>query len=246
MENRDVDQGGALDLSIVIPAFNEESRLDATLDTILDYLGESALSYEILVCDDASTDATRELAAGFAGRGVRVDSVAENRGKGAAVRRGVVASRGDWVLVTDADLSTPIEELTKLAAYRDRADFVLGSRATSESNITRRQPLFRQLMGKTFNLIVRSLGLADIHDTQCGFKLMRGDAARRVFALARIDRFAFDVEVVWLARRLGVRVVEVGVVWHNSPSSTVHPIRDSAVMLWDVVKLRFRRPPAEP
>ena len=159
------------------------------------------------------------------------------------MRRGVAASRGRWVLVSDADLSTPIEELETLESYRDRADFILGSRASRGSRITRRQPLFRVLMGKTFNLIIRSLGLSDLHDTQCGFKLMRGEETRRVFSLARVDGFAFDVETVWLARALGLRVIEVGVIWNDSPGSTVHPIRDSADMLWDVVKLRLRRRP---
>ncbi|MDH4066270.1 MAG: glycosyltransferase family 2 protein [Acidobacteriota bacterium] len=236
-------RGSTPALSVVIPAFNEQGRLGSTLGSIVSFLDRRGEDYEIIVVDDASTDATQELLEDLAMAPVRVLRQPQNLGKGAAVRRGVLASRGVRVLLTDADLSTPIEDLEILERLIGEADFALGSRATRESRITKRQPLFREIMGRIFNRIIRSLGLAHIHDTQCGFKLIDGRAARKVFSFAKVDRFAFDVEMVWLARHLGYKVVETGVHWHNSPRSTVNPVLDSASMLWDVVKLRCRRPP---
>ncbi len=230
----------SIDLSVVIPAYNEEKRLGATLRRVLDYLAAERVRYEVLVVDDGSVDGTAGVVQGLASEGVELVRQPQNRGKGAAVRRGVLASRGEWVLVTDADLSTPIEDLERLRARAEDADLILGSRAVADSEITRRQPIPRELMGKTFNLIIRRLGLTALKDTQCGFKLMRGEAARQVLSEARVDGFAYDVELVALAHRQGLRVAEVGVTWHDSPASKVHPLRDSARMLWDVLKIARR------
>ncbi len=228
------------ELSIVVPAFDEASRLGPSLRRILDHLARRPEPAEVLVVDDGSSDATAEVAAAFAGEGVRVLRHPVNRGKGAAVRTGLAAAAGAWVLVTDADLSAPIEDLARLEAHRDEAEVVLGSRAVADSRITTHQPLYRELMGKTFNLMVRLAGVRGIHDTQCGFKLLAGDAARRLAAELTVDRFAWDVELVWLARRRGYRVVEVGVSWANSPASRVDPLFDSLSMLRDLVRFRWR------
>lgn len=230
-------------LTVVIPAFNEEKRLDSTLARIREYLVERGESFEILVVDDGSTDGTAAVVQRFAGPDCRLLRLERNSGKGTAVRTGVLASRGRWVLITDADLSAPIEELETLEGHAGKADLILGSRAQVGSRIGRRQPFFREMMGKTFNLIIRSLGLSDLRDTQCGFKLIRGEVARLLFARMTVDRFAFDIELVWLARALGYRVIEVGVVWRHSPRSTVRPLQDSPVMFWDVLKIRCRRRP---
>ena len=228
-------------LSIVIPAYNEESRLGPTLHRIVDYLALRRLPAEILVIDDGSSDRTAAVAASFAADGVRLLRHAANRGKGAAVRTGVEASTGGRVLISDADLSTPIEELEKLEPHLAAADLVLGSRALRRgAQLAERQPLYRELMGKTFNLIIRALGVRGIYDTQCGFKLLRGDVARELFAEMTLEGFAYDVELVLAARRAGYRVAEVGVVWSNSPASTVDPVRSSLAMLRDVLKLRLR------
>ena len=229
-------------ISVVIPAYNEEARLGPTLDKVVSYLRTRREPYEVLVADDGSTDGTLAIVGGFAALGARGLPGTRHEGKGSAVRRGVLSSRGAWVLVCDADLSTPIEELELLEQAAD-ADLVLASRASTDSRVGRRQALPRELMGKAFNLIVRSLGLTDLRDTQCGFKLIRGSVARELFARMTVDGFAFDVELIWVARHLGYRVLEVGVEWHNSPPSKVGLVRDSVDMLWDVLKLRLRDKP---
>ncbi len=225
---------------MVLPAFDEATRLGPSLGRILDYLQRRHLTFEVLVVDDGSSDGTAAIAQGFAARGVRVLSLDTNRGKGAALRAGVAASRGRRVLISDADLSTPIEELERLEPWLERAPLVLGSRALTDSRITRRQPRHRELMGKLFNGLIRALGVTDLRDTQCGFKLLDGEVARSLFAALTIDRFAYDVELVWLARRRGLGVVEVGVAWHDSPASKVHPLRDASRMLLDVLRFRLR------
>jgi dolichyl-phosphate beta-glucosyltransferase len=229
-----------MDLSIVIPAYNESHRLGPTLRRVIDYLRREGATYEVLVVDDGSGDATAEVAAGFASEGVRVLRQPVNRGKGAVLKVGALASRGREVLLLDADLSTPIEELAKLRPHLAEAEVVLGSRAVSGARVTRHQPFYRETMGRIFNLLIRLLGVRGFRDTQCGFKLLQGEAARRLFAELTIERFAYDVELVWLARRHGYRVVEVGVAWADSPKSKVNLLTDSARMFVDVIAMRWR------
>ena len=225
---------------MVIPAYNEAARLGSTLERAVEYLSRRGGSYEVLVVDDGSRDRTAEVAEAFADRGVRMICHERNRGKGAAIRTGVLASIGDQVLLSDADASTPIEELEKLERWLPEAPLVLGSRAVPGADVQRHQPFYRELMGKTFNRIIRVLGVRGLHDTQCGFKLLAGDVARELAAELTIDGFAYDVELVWLARRRGYRIVEVGVVWVDSPDSRVDPVRSSLAMLRDVVRMRRR------
>jgi dolichyl-phosphate beta-glucosyltransferase len=229
-----------MELSVVVPAYEEAARLGASLDRILAFLAGRGERFEVLGVDDGSRDATADVAARFVDRGVVVHRLETNRGKGAALRVGVLASRGRRVLLTDADLSAPIEDLPRLEARMPEAELVLGSRAMATSRITRRQPLYRELMGKTFNLFVRLAGVRGLHDTQCGFKLLDGEVARDLFRDLTVDRFAYDVELVWLARQRGHRVVEEGVRWADSPDSRVHAFRDSLHMMWDLVRLRLR------
>ena len=228
------------DLSVVIPAFNEAQRIGPSLEQISAYLSQRRLEHEILVADDGSADGTADAAEAYAGRGVRVLRTPDNRGKGAATRRGVLASRGRRVLLTDADLSTPIEELAKLEGRLGSAAVVLGSRAVEGARILKHQPIYRELMGKTFNKLIRLAGVWGVNDTQCGFKLLEGNAARRIFTELVSPGFAFDVELVWLARRLGLRVVEVGVTWVNSPDSRVRPLSDPPRMLLEIARFRWR------
>jgi dolichyl-phosphate beta-glucosyltransferase len=228
------------DISVVIPAYNEADRLGSTLERAVDYLSRRGLSYEVVVVDDGSRDRTVQVAEAFADRGVRVIRHEQNRGKGAAIKTGVLASRGAEVLLSDADASTPIEELEKLQRRLPEAPVVLGSRAVAGADIRQHQPFYRELMGKTFNRIIRLVGVRGLNDTQCGFKLLEGAVAREIGAELTIDGFAYDVELVWLARRHGYRVVEVGVIWVDSPDSRVDPVRSSFAMLRDLVRMRIR------
>jgi dolichyl-phosphate beta-glucosyltransferase len=229
-----------MDLSVVIPAFNESLRLGPTLEKVVDYLDRQCLHHEVLVVDDGSTDSTSEVALAFASREVRLLRQEANRGKGAVVKIGVLASQGAEVLLVDADLSTPIEDLERLRPHLSEAEVVLGSRAVAGSDILQHQPFYREMMGRTFNFIIQVLGVRGLRDTQCGFKLLDGAVARRLFAEVTIESYAYDVELVWLAQRRGYRVVEVGVRWADSPSSRVNPLTDSVRMLRDVLALRWR------
>jgi dolichyl-phosphate beta-glucosyltransferase len=231
----------SVELSVVIPAYNEERRLGPGLRQALEYLSRRQLPYELLVVDDGSRDATARVAETFAGQGVRVLRHERNRGKGAAVRTGLLASRGRKVLITDADFSTPIEEVEKLERHlQNGTPLVIGSRGLADSQVRQRQPFYREMMGRTFNLLIRLFGVGGIKDTQCGFKLAQGDAGRGLASELKIDGFAYDVELIWLARRRGYAVAEVGVVWVNSPDSRVDPIRSSFSMLRDVLTMRLR------
>jgi dolichyl-phosphate beta-glucosyltransferase len=231
-------------LSIVIPAYNEEQRLPRTIEQIERYLDGQRVSYELILVDDGSTDGTRRVMDEAAGRNarVRLEALPTNRGKGRALAAGVAVARGDQVLVTDADLSTPIEELEKLeAALKAGAGVAIASRAVSGSQIEVHQPVHRVVMGKAFNLMVQLVLLPGIWDTQCGFKLFRADVAHPVFAALTTDGFGYDPEALYLAKRRGVRIAEVPVVWRHSAPTKVMAIRSSFDMFKHVVRVRFRR-----
>ncbi len=236
-------------LSVVIPAYDEAARIGRTLDRVRAHLAEHHPGSEVLVVDDGSADETAARVedaarAGSAAAGgdpaIRCLRQPSNRGKGAAVRAGVLAATRPYVLMSDADLSTPIEEVSRLlAAVAGGADVAIGSRALPGSRIEISQPLHRVVMGKSFNKLMRSVTFLGVIDSQCGFKLFPLEVAHRLFAPARIDGFAFDVEVLWLARRAGMRIAEVPVRWVNDPRSTVQPVRHSAQMLRDVLRIRW-------
>lgn len=212
----------APDVSVVIPAYNESARLPPSIARITAYFAQRPLSYELVVVDDGSADdtAARARACGVAGLTVLVNE--PNRGKGYSVRRGMLAARGAHRLMTDADLSTPIEELDRLlSVQRAGADVVIGSRAVSGANIEVRQPWFRENMGRLFNVLVRLSAVPGLHDTQCGFKLFSARAAEEVFSRARLDGFSFDVEALFLARRAGLRIEEIPVTWRNDAATRV-------------------------
>jgi len=238
-----VDRPGRPFLSIVIPAYNEEARLGDSLRRIDAYVEERGLHAEIVVVDDGSTDGTVASAKAILSRVPgRVLSNRENRGKGFSVRRGVLEARGRWVLMSDADLSTPIEEHSVLAGVaRDRdLDVAIGSRGLPESRVEIPQRSLRQFMGRTFNRVVRLLTGLPYRDTQCGFKLYDRERTLPLFERMVVDRFAFDVEFLFLCRRYGLVAAEVPVTWRNSPDSRVGLITDPLNMLADVLRVRWR------
>jgi dolichyl-phosphate beta-glucosyltransferase len=230
-------------ISIIIPAYNEENRIISSLFRIKEYFKNHDINYEIFVVDDGSTDDTKRISKDLIQDipHLKVISYNPNRGKGYALRQGVLASKGEVILLTDADLSTPIEELSKLLPliYNHKFDVAIGSRALALSEIIKKQPWWRQSMGKFFNRLVKSLVLEDFNDTQCGFKLFRGDIARSLFKEARIDRFAYDVEILAIAKKKGYRIAEVPITWINSPESKVNPIRDPLQMFFDLLRIRM-------
>jgi dolichyl-phosphate beta-glucosyltransferase len=242
--------GNAIHLSIVIPAFNEEKRLGPTLAAIRGYLAGKPFAAEIIVVDDGSTDRTSAVARdGLAGQpgqsglaGFRLIRLETNHGKGYAVRTGVLASSGDIILFTDADLSTPTEELGKfLPRLAAGCDVVIGSRAIPGSDIRVRQARPRQAMGRFFNRLVRLFILKGFQDTQCGFKAFRRAAAMDLFSRLETSGFAFDVEILVLAGKLGYRIAEVPVVWRNSRPSRVRIFRGSWQMLKELRRIRSLR-----
>jgi dolichyl-phosphate beta-glucosyltransferase len=229
-------------LSVVVPAYNEEQRLPRTIEQIERYLDGKKADYELVLVDDGSTDGTRQVMDAAAERhaSVRVEALPQNRGKGRALAVGVQAAKGDEILLTDADLSTPIEELDKLqAALEGGAGVAIGSRALRGSRVEVSQPVYRVLMGKAFNLIVQAVLLPGIWDTQCGFKLFRADVARKVFAGLSTDGFGYDPEVLYRARKQGVKIAEVPVVWRNSAETKVRAVSSSLDMLRHVIRVRF-------
>lgn len=233
-------------ISVVIPAFNEQERLPATLEAVLGHLARGGWSgFEILVVDDGSTDGTRAIAEAFSKRHSEVHVLVNpgNRGKGFSVRQGMLRAEGDWVLFTDADLSAPITELEKLfeAAREHQADVIIGSRALDRSLIGVHQSLFREQAGRVFNLMVRLLVGLPFWDTQCGFKLFSARAAREVFRRVRLEGFGFDVEALFIARKLGFRVVEVPVRWDHVEGTKVKLWRDSVEMFLDLLRVRFNQ-----
>ena len=222
-------------LSVVIPAFNEAQRLPPTLEKIQRHLAGRPGGSEILVVDDGSADATAEVAARAGATVLRNEG---NRGKGYSVRRGMLHARGARRLMTDADLSTPIEELERLMACMDEGyDVVIASRAMAGSRVEVRQPWYRENLGRAFNLVVRALVLPGLQDTQCGFKLFTAAAARDAFAASRLDGFSFDVEALVAARRRGYRIAELPVTWRNDEATRVGMVRGGLAFL-DLLRIR--------
>lgn len=238
--------------SFVLPAYNESQRLSVSLPKVLDYIREHELHAEVIVVNDGSHDDTAEVVRGFAASDplVRLLENPGNRGKGFAVRNGMLHAKGDILLFTDADLSSPIEEADKLfAAVRQGADIAIGSRWLRSELQTARQPWYRQLYGRLFNLGLRlALGLR-YRDTQCGFKAFTRRAAGIVFTRQRIERWGFDPELLFLASKFGLQTVEIPVQWAHDHRSKINPLRDGIKMglemlnvRWNDLRGRYRQP----
>lgn len=228
--------------SVIIPAYNESARIRPTLDEILRYTAEKGWDAEILVVDDGSRDDTPDVIREYAAKHPRVQLIQNpgNRGKGFSVRNGMLHAQGEVCLFTDADLSSPITEAPKLFdAISGGADVAFGSRWLRAELQTERQPLYRQLFGRIFNLVLRVFLGLHYADTQCGFKAFRRDAAQRIFRLQKIERWGFDPEILFLARRMGMKVAEVPVQWAHSEGTRLNPFRDGMRMFVDVLHIRW-------
>jgi dolichyl-phosphate beta-glucosyltransferase len=229
-------------VSLVVPAYNEEKRLGASLKTIHDWMRANFERFEITVVDDGSTDRTADVVTDFSENAPEVEllSLRQNSGKGYAVRSGMMSAEGDYVIFTDADLSTPIEEVAKaLDLMKQGWDVVIGSRALPESDVQVHQNFLRELMGKTFNRIVRMMSGLPFPDTQCGFKCFTQKAAKDIFSRAVINGFAFDVEALVLAKKFGYRATDMPIRWVNSPASKVRIFSSPLQMLREVWRVRM-------
>jgi glycosyltransferase involved in cell wall biosynthesis len=228
--------------SIVIPAYNESQRLAATLEKVLAYVHAQGWDAEVIVVNDGSRDNTAEIVRAFAAQDpmVRLVENPGNRGKGYSVRNGILSSRGDIVVFSDADLSSPIEEMPKLLeALASGADIAIGSRWLKAELQTQRQSLHRQAFGRIFNLLMRMILGLQFKDTQCGFKGFTRRAAQKILPLERIERWGFDPEILFLARKFGFRTDEIPVRWGHSGGTRINPLMDGARMLQEMLRIRW-------
>ena len=225
-------------ISIVIPAFNEEKRIGKTLKKISHYLKNKRFDYEIIIVDDGSTDKTREVVKKFLkNKKIILTKKRKNKGKGFSIREGALRAKNKLILFSDADLSTPIEELDKFLKDINKYDIIIGSRAIKGANIRIKQPTYRVLIGKIFNKIVRLLAVKRIKDTQCGFKLFKN--CKDIFKKQTIEGFGFDVELLYIAQKNGLKIKEVPVIWLNVEGSRVSALKDSIRMFCDLIKIKY-------
>ena len=230
------------EISIIIPAYNEESRLPKYLDSILEYFANEDATYEILVVDDGSTDSTKSVVVRYTEQNpnIKLINLLKNCGKGYAVKTGMLKANGKLRLFTDADGATPIKELDKLKRHiDDGAAVVIASRAMKDNSCNVMAHFHRRIIGAVFNFIVQILTVKGIYDTQCGFKLFTESAAKSVFPLQQINGFGFDVELLFICHTKGYQIKEVPVNWTDIPKSKVKLFRDSWRMLNDVITIRF-------
>ena len=225
--------------SIIIPAYNEEKRISKTVARILEFFEKKKVDFEIIVVNDGSKDKTSEAVKIFRNKKIRLLEFSPNHGKGFAVKQGMLNAKGDIILFSDADLSTPIEEFDKLINYIKDFDVIIGSRSIKGANVVKHQPFYRELMGKIFNKIVRLFTIRGIIDTQCGFKIFNQKAAKDVFSRTRITGFGFDVEALFLAKISGYKIKEVPVTWINDEQTKISPVKDSLKMFIEVLKVRI-------
>ncbi|HEY4052319.1 MAG TPA: dolichyl-phosphate beta-glucosyltransferase [Terriglobales bacterium] len=228
--------------SIIIPAYNESARLGSTLDCVLDYVSRQQWETEIIVVNDGSRDHTADLVREYAKNHpcLRLLENPGNRGKGFSVRNGMLNASGELLLFSDADLSSPIEEAPKLfAAIHAGADVAIGSRWLRPELQTHRQSLLRQFYGRIFNVALRILLGLNLRDTQCGFKAFTRDAAQKIFPQQQIERWGFDPELLFLARKLKMKIAEVPVAWAHVEGTRISPLRDGLRMFGEVLKIRW-------
>ncbi len=243
LKNQTKENNFTHELSIVIPAYNEENRIKNTLLIIDDYIKSKNLNAEIIVVDDGSKDKTTELIKKYKSKikNLEVIRYEKNQGKGFAVKTGVEASKGKYILFADADNSTPIEEHEKLqkALTKNNAEIAIGSRYLKESNVKIKQPKHRVLISRAGNFLIQAFLIDNIKDSQCGFKLFTSKAAKDIFRFQKVKRFAFDMELLVIAQNLEHKIIETPVSWFNSTESRVRPVRDGLRSLKDLVYIKL-------
>lgn len=230
------------DLAVVVPAYNEEHRIEKTLIRLREYLSAQKYTWSVLVVSDGSNDQTNAIVREFCSENpeFQLHDYSPNRGKGYAVRTGMLMADARMVLFSDADLAAPIEEIEKLLPMIEQGyDVAIGSRPLKESQLEVRQPWYREMLGRTFNTAVQILAIRGIQDTQCGFKLFRKPVSDDVFSRCKLERFSFDFEALLIARDLGYKIAEVPIVWRHQEGSKVSLLRDGTRMMVDLVKLRM-------
>lgn len=227
------------ELSIVIPAYNEEKRIPSTLLSALSYFSELAIPFEILVVNDGSRDNTVEKVEKILHEPHRCISLSQNGGKGKAVKEGVLAAKGRYILFCDADEATPFSEYKNLREAMLFSHIAIGSRYKNRSTVQKKQPLYRTIISRIVNVLTQIFLLDGITDTQCGFKLFRSDVGKKIFAMQKIERFAFDVEFLLLARRYGFHIAEIPVCWYDKEGTTVSGLRDGVRVMRDFLKIKF-------
>lgn len=239
-------------VSIVIPAYNEETRIESTLRKTIEFMDQKPYGYEILVVDDGSTDGTVDVVHRYdhgtnQGKShLRCILNGINEGKGNAVKKGALAAQGEYVFFMDADLSTPIEEIDRFYAEIQKYDVVIGSRATQGANIVVHEPFYREILGKVFCAVVRVCAVPNFADTQCGAKMFRSKVVKSLFPLLRIKRFAFDVEILYLAWKNGFTIKELPITWYYSTNSRVRTFQDGFRMVFDLLRIRSMHGGANP
>jgi dolichyl-phosphate beta-glucosyltransferase len=229
------------DVTVIIPAYNEQNRIEKTVRAVNDYFRNKPLTREIIVVDDGSGDSTERKAERL-GReiaGLRIITYRPNRGKGYAIKKGVEAAHGEYILFIDADNSTPIEEFDKFYPLLKDVSVVIGSRYLSESNVVVRQPWYRVMIGRFANILIRFFILDGVKDTQCGFKAFQHDAAKEIFSRIKVTRYGFDIEALAIARLLNFPVKEIPVSWYNSPESRIRPVKDAVRTFVELIYIKL-------
>lgn len=228
------------ELSIVIPAYNEEKRILHSLQKISEYAKNHYSKYEIIIVDDCSQDNTKKIVSKCKDKHITYLKNTHNRGKGYSIKRGVLKAKYDTILFSDSDLATPIEEAEKMFKHLQKSDIVIASRNMKKSKRVVKQPIYRRVVGQLFPLFVNLITGLSFKDTQCGFKMFRKKAAQKIFPLLTIERWAFDVELLMIARKYHFKVKEVPVVWYDVEGSKINPIKDAYRMARDVFSIQIK------
>jgi len=228
-------------LSVVIPAYNEEERLKKTLPKILTYFRKQKYTKEIIIANDGSSDGTAEFIRNKAksSKLIKIVDLKQNQGKGGALREGFRASKGEWILFMDADLSTPINELEKFWEFASDYEVIIGSRKMAGAKVTRRQNYLRENLGRVFTMLTNLLATKNLSDVTCGFKLFKGDVGRKLFAAGVINDWSFDSEILFLAQKFGYKIKEVPVKWQNDPRTKVNMLEDGINAFIGLIKIRI-------